>query len=206
MSCYDNLRYLSNQEILSLTLRERPDSPVTKNLDSLMVCPEQLVNSTVEEIMAIPGVGKKKAMQLKASVELGRRLYQSQIQELTLIKGPAEVADLMQPQMRYLDREHFKAILLNRKNHVLSIETISIGTLTSSLVHPREVFKPAIKRSAASIILVHNHPSGDPQPSAEDISITKRLCECGQLMGIEVLDHIIIGEGCWHSLKSSGLF
>lgn len=206
LSCYGNLQYLSNQEILSLTLRERPDSPITRNLNSLMEYPEQLVNCTVEEIMAIPGVGKKKALQLKASVELGRRLYHASVPVQTIIKGPLEVADLMQTQMRFMDREHFKAILLNRKNHVLAIETISIGTLTSSLVHPREVFKPAIRRSAASIILVHNHPSGDPQPSAEDISITKRLCECGHLLGIEVLDHIIIGDGQWYSLKSSGLF
>lgn len=206
MTNYDNLQYLSNLELLSLTLRERPDSPVASNLNNLMEHPEQLINSTVEELTDIQGVGKKKALQLKATVELGRRLYQAPPKGKTIIKGPMDVSDLVQAQMRYLDREHFKAILLNRKNGILSVETVSIGTLTSSMVHPREVFKPAIRKNAASVILVHNHPSGDPTPSREDIEITKRLSECGQLLGIEVLDHIIIGDGSWNSLKSSGLF
>lgn len=202
----DALDHLSTQELLSLTLRESPDSPVMNHLNSLLEFPAQLFDCTVEELMDLKGIGKRKALQLKASLELGRRLYQRPPQVQTVINGPADLADVMQIQLRYLDREHFIAVLLNRKNGIISTETISIGGLTSSLVHPREVFKPAIKKSAASIILVHNHPSGDPTPSQEDIQVTKRLQECGQLLGIEILDHIIIGDGRWHSLKSSGSF
>jgi DNA repair protein RadC len=107
--------------------------------------------------------------------------------------------------MRYYDREHFKCLYLNRKNQVISLETISIGGLANALVHPREVFKPAVKRSAAAVILIHNHPSGDPTPSKEDINITKRLIESGKLLGIEVLDHIIIGDGRYFSLKAGNV-
>ena len=108
-------------------------------------------------------------------------------------------------EMRYLEKEHFKTILLNIKNHVISIEDISIGSLNSSIVHPREVFKPAIRRSSASILLVHNHPSGDPTPSREDIEVTARLVEAGKILGINVLDHVIIGSNAIISLKEKGL-
>jgi DNA repair protein RadC len=104
-------------------------------------------------------------------------------------------------EMCYLDREHFRVVLLNTKNQVLAVETISVGGLSSSLVHPREVFKRAIQRSAAALILVHNHPSGDPTPSSEDLEVTKRLQEAGKILGIEVLDHIIIGDHQFISLK-----
>lgn len=104
-----------------------------------------------------------------------------------------------------MEKEHFKAILLNTKNHVISIEDISIGSLNSSIVHPREVFKPAIKRSSASVILVHNHPSGDPTPSREDIEVTSRLVNAGNVLGIAVLDHVIIGNNSILSLKEQGL-
>ena len=109
-------------------------------------------------------------------------------------------------EMRYLDREHFRAILLNTKNHVLRVETIGIGTLNSTAVHPREVFKLAVKYSAAAIILVHNHPSGDPTLSRDDLEVTKRLVEVGKVLGIDILDHIIIGDGKFVSLKEKGLF
>ncbi len=107
--------------------------------------------------------------------------------------------------MRYLDREHFKVILLNTKNHVLEIESVSVGNLNSSLVHPRELFKKAILKSAAGVILVHNHPSGDPQPSDEDRQVTARMVEAGEIIGIEVLDHIVIGDGRYASLRERGL-
>jgi DNA repair protein RadC len=108
-------------------------------------------------------------------------------------------------EMCYLDREHFRVILLNTKNRVLGVETVSIGSLNSSLVHPREVFKSAVQRSAAGVILVHNHPSGDPTPSSEDIEITRRLSDAGRVIGIEVLDHIIIGDHLFVSFKEKGL-
>lgn len=206
MHSYDHFKQFSTRELLSLTIRESPDSQVIDNLSDLIQSPNQLIDCTLQELMNLQGIGEKKALQLKASLELGRRVYQAPIREITYIKNPNEVVNYLEAEMRYLDREHFREILLNRKNGILAIETISIGGLSSSLVHPREVFKPAIKKSAASIILVHNHPSGDPSPSGEDIEITKRLAESGSLLGIEILDHIIIGDARWTSLKSSGLF
>lgn len=121
------------------------------------------------------------------------------------INSPQDVYSLLSAEMRYLDREEVRVLLLNTKNHVMRIETISIGSLNASVVHPREVFKAAVKQSANSMILVHNHPSGDPTPSGEDIAITKRLYDVGEMMGIEVLDHIIIGDGRYVSLKERGV-
>lgn len=204
MICYDILEQLSNRELLALTLRENPKSPTIDYLSTIAQCPEELIKCTVEELMLMQGIGRKKALQLKASIELGRRIYQAPPKDLITIKGPADMANLLEPQMRYLDREYFREVLLNRKNGVISIETVSVGGLSSSLVHPREVFKPAIRKSAASVILAHNHPSGDPAPSQEDIEVTRRIAEAGSLLGIDVLDHIIIGDGRWISLKSSG--
>jgi DNA repair protein RadC len=112
----------------------------------------------------------------------------------------------MRPRVKDADREHFFALFLNTKNIVVSVELISIGSLNASIVHPREILKPAIAVSAASIILVHNHPTGDPTPSREDIEFTRRFAKCGDLMGIELLDHIVIGNGHYYSLKESGAF
>ena len=122
------------------------------------------------------------------------------------MSSPGKVAELVMPRLRFLKQEHFLAIHLNTKNRVLAIETISIGTLDSSLVHPREVFRAAIKNSCASLILVHNHPSGEPYPSNEDLNITRRLKESGELLGIPVLDHIIIGGNKYISLREEGLW
>jgi DNA repair protein RadC len=122
------------------------------------------------------------------------------------ITSPEDVISLMMDEMRYLTKEYFKVIMLNVKNKVIAIETISIGSLNTSIVHPREVFKAAIERSCSSIILVHNHPSGDPTPSREDIEVTKRLVEGGNILGIKVLDHVIIGDGRGISLKEKGYY
>lgn len=122
-----------------------------------------------------------------------------------IISNPAEAHEVAQSYLAGLDREHFAVILLNTKNRVIGINTVSVGTLNSSLVHPREVFKPAIVGNAAMVILAHNHPSGDPTPSREDVEVTRRLVEAGKILGIEVLDHIIIGEENYYSLKEKGL-
>ena len=149
--------------------------------------------------------GLARANALKASLELGRRLFTVQPEQLPSIRSPQDVANLLMNEMRYLDREHFRVLLLNAKNRVLSIETVSVGTLNSSAVHPRELFKPAIRNSAAAVILVHNHPSGDPTPSRQDITVTERLKEVGEILGIEVLDHVIVGDGVFISFKEKGL-
>lgn len=164
-----------------------------------------LAQATIEELSELKGVGPAKAVQVKAALELGKRLAALPAEERPVIRCPEDVCALVMEDLRDRDREYFQALLLNTKNQVLARETISIGTLNSSMVHPRELFKIAIRRSAASLILVHNHPSGDPTPSREDISLTKRLVEAGEIIGIDVLDHIVIGDNRFTSLKSKGL-
>ncbi|HZK37850.1 MAG TPA: DNA repair protein RadC [Clostridia bacterium] len=160
-----------------------------------------LTNCTMEELMQIRGIGLAKASQVIAAVELGKRIALTTNVNNYKIQGPEDISNLLMEEMRYLNKEIFNIILLNTKNNVIAIENISIGSLNASIVHPREVFNIAIKRSSSAIILAHNHPSGDPKPSMEDINITKRLIEAGTIIGINVLDHIIIGDGIYFSMK-----
>ena len=125
--------------------------------------------------------------------------------ETKFINSPDDVNKIIQSYLNGVDREHFVIVLLNRKNGIIGINTVSVGDLSSSIVHPREVFKPAIVAGAASIILAHNHPSGDPKPSLVDVRVTKRIKEAGDILGINVLDHVIIGDGCYESLKAKDL-
>ena len=148
----------------------------------------------------LSGVGIVKACQIKAAIELGLRTKQKDVSNVK-VSSPQDVVDLLMDEMQYLKQECFKTILLDTKNKVIKVEEISLGTLSASLVHPREVFVKAIRQHAAAIILAHNHPSGDTEPSAEDKNITKRLVEAGELLGISVLDHIIIGRGTFLSFK-----
>ncbi len=164
-----------------------------------------LAESSVEELCLIKGLGPAKVAQLKAAIELGRRLSAEVAGPRQVIKSPMDVYNLLKEKMRYCDREHFVAVFLNTKHYVITVETVSVGSLNSSLVHPRELFKNSIKRSAAALILAHNHPSGDPTPSVEDIEITRRLGEVGNIIGIQVLDHIVIGENTFISLKDQGI-
>jgi DNA repair protein RadC len=163
-----------------------------------------LKDATVEEITSIKGIGTTKAIQILAAIELGRRLHRLGYHDRYVIRSPEDGAKYVMEDMRFLSQEHFVTIYLNTKNQVIHRKTIFIGSLNASIVHPREVFKEAIKRSAASIICVHNHPSGDPTPSREDIDVTKRLAECGRIIGIELLDHLIIGDQKFVSLKEKG--
>jgi DNA repair protein RadC len=164
----------------------------------------KLREASLEELMSEHGIGPAKAVSIKAAIELGRRLALCQDTKV-FITSPEDVKTLVMEDMRYLDREHFKVIYLDRKGGIIVTEEISVGGLHSSVAHPREVFKNAVKRSAAAIILVHNHPSGDPAPSSEDMETTRRLVEAGQIVGIEVLDHVIIGDNKYCSMKSRGL-
>jgi DNA repair protein RadC len=159
-------------------------------------------NASVEELSTIKGIGLAKATQIKAALQLGRRMEeQPQTNEQPVIKGPEDVDRLLRNKLSDKKKEHFAIIMLDTRNRLIRDTDISVGTLDASLVHPREVFKEAISASAASIMLVHNHPSGDPAPSDDDIRITKRLIEVGKLVDIEVLDHIIIGGEKWLSMK-----
>ncbi len=162
-----------------------------------------LRNCTVEELCETRGIGPAKACQLLAAVELGKRISLTEKNQRYKIKCPDDIAHLLMDEMRFLKKEKFCIILLNTKHEVVKVEEISVGSLNASIVHPREVFIPAIKKSSSAIILTHNHPSGDPAPSKEDIQITRRLVEAGALIGISVLDHVIIGDNQYTSLRET---
>lgn len=161
--------------------------------------------SRYELARALPDPDGACASQVQAAIELGRRLMSLAGPDQHSISAPADVYRLLAGRMRDLDRENFVALLLDNRNQLLDSPTISIGTLNSSLVHPREVFKPAIKASAAGVIVAHNHPAGHLQPSEEDRKVTHRLSEAGQTIGIELLDHVIVAREGYASLKEMGL-
>lgn len=199
---------LSNQELISILLRTGTKKESVLQLSERLIAHfdglRMLKDATVEEITSINGIGEAKAIQLLAAVEIGRRVSNLCYTDRYIIRSPEDCANYCMNDMRFLTQEHFVCLYLNTKNQVLHKQTIFIGSLNASIVHPREVFKEAFRRSAASIICLHNHPSGDPTPSREDIDVTKRLMDCGKLMGIEVLDHLIIGEKKYVSLKEKG--
>jgi len=163
-----------------------------------------LFGAPVHELKQVKGIGEAKACILLAALELARRLSVARNPGRPVISSPADVDGLLRGRIANLDREHFVVVLLNTKNEVIEAPTISVGTLSSSLVHPREVFKPAIRASAASVVLAHNHPSGRVEPSREDREVTGRVAEAGGIIGIEVLDHVIVGEG-YFSMKEHGM-
>ena len=149
-------------------------------------------------------MGRAKTCQLMAAVELGRRVAAKPRVSKPRISKPTDIAEMFMEEMRYQKREHFCALLINTKGEIIQKETIAVGDLSSAIVHPREVFSNAVKRCAAAVVLLHNHPSGDPGPSEEDIEITKRLVEAGEILEIKVLNHIIIDDGIFKSLKKEG--
>ncbi|APM38247.1 RadC family protein [Clostridium kluyveri] len=162
-------------------------------------------NSDLEDFVSISGVGKAKAAKILAMVELSKRFKSYKNGDDYRICSPQDAAVLVMEEMRGMKQEHLKVILLNAKNMVIGIKNVFIGTLNSSIVHPREIFFYAIKKNSASIILCHNHPSGDPSPSNEDVNVTFRLKKCGELLGIQLVDHLIIGNGIFISLKEKGI-
>lgn len=204
----DGPQSLSNQELLALLLRTGSKEESVLQLSNRLIKAFEglrlLKEASVEEMTEIKGIGEAKAIQILAAVELGRRIHKLNDQDRYVIRSPEDGANYCMEEMRFLSQEHFVCLYLNTKNQVLHKRTVFIGSLNASIVHPREVFKEAFRRSAASIICLHNHPSGDPSPSREDIDVTKRLVECGKIMGVEVLDHIIIGEHKYVSLKEKG--
>jgi DNA repair protein RadC len=168
------------------------------NLDALSA-------ATVKELCGAPGIGPAKACEIKAAFEIGRRLLARHEGPLLQFRSSRDVASYYMPIFAGKKREEFQVVLLDRKNRVMKNLMISQGSLTASVVHPREVFNPAIRESAAAIICVHNHPSGDPQPSQEDRVLTTRLAQAGQLLGIQMLDHIIVGRDTYMSFADEGL-
>src|SRR5690606_8239081 len=200
---------LSNRELLAILLGSgAPGKSALTLADHLLRKAESLrglARMDVEELREIKGIGLAKAAQIKAAVELARRIALEPGYLRTAIRHPGDVAKLLMDDLRNLDHEQFKLLMLDTKHRVIKIETLSVGDLSGTLVHPRELFKAVIKRSGAAVILVHNHPSGDPEPSADDIELTRRLAAGGKLAGIEVLDHSIIGDNTYVSLKQRGL-
>ncbi|CAN5558849.1 DNA repair protein RadC [soil metagenome] len=199
---------LSNSELLGIlfgigtrekTAVELASEVISENGDLF-----GLHNVSVHELVRVHGVGEAKACIILAAVEFGKRLGRVRNVGKPVISSPADVDGLLRGRIANQDRENFVAVLLNTKNEVIESPTISVGTLSSSLVHPREVFKPAIRASAASVVLSHNHPSGKVEPSREDKEVTKRLVEAAEIIGIEVLDHVIIGEEHF-SMKEHGM-
>ncbi|WP_236634750.1 RadC family protein [Alteribacter lacisalsi] len=199
---------LTNQELVALILGSgtRDESVlslsgrVIRHFDGLRL----LKDASIKEFQDIHGIGDAKAVQLKAAIELGRRIHKFPTEERYAIRSPEDVANFVMDDMRHLMQEHFVCLYLNTKNQVIYKQTVFIGSLNASIVHPREVFKEAFRYSAASIVCLHNHPSGDAAPSREDIDVTKRLVECGSVLGIEILDHVIIGDQQFVSLKEKG--
>lgn len=202
---------LSAQEILSLILgRGISGESVTVTAQRLLSRfgnIKGIANASLEELAQVKGIGPAKASQIKASFELANRLEgYAEPDKKKLVKTPEEVVSFVKGKLKDKKKEHFQVLLLDTRSKLIKISEVSVGSLDTSIVHPREVFKEAISASAASVIFVHNHPSGDPSPSEDDIKLTERLCQAGEVIGIDVLDHIIIGDNEYISLKREGLF
>jgi DNA repair protein RadC len=202
---------LSAQEILALILGRgiAGESVIVtaQRLLSQFGSLRGIANASAEELAQVKGIGVAKASQMKAAFELTNRLESyAESGDKPLVKTPEDVAGLVQSRLKGKKKEYFLALLLDTRNRLIKVAEISVGSLDSSVVHPREVFKEAVLASAASVIFIHNHPSGDPEASEDDIKLSKRLAEAGELMGIDVLDHIIIGDKRYLSLKREGLF
>ena len=166
---------------------------------------QDLARANVQELEQVHGVGKAGAARIKAALELGRRLLQTGPDERLQIRSPADAATLLMPEMSLLEQEHLKVILLDTRNRVVTVVTVYVGSLNTSVVRVSELFREAIRLNVAAVIVAHNHPSGDPSPSPEDVSVTRNIIAAGQLLDIEVLDHIVIGQQRFVSLKERGL-
>lgn len=197
---------LSNAELLAILIRTGTKDYSALDLANRILALSEdglrhLGQCSVEDLAKVNGIGPSKACQILAGVELGRRLTRSKLLNPRILNHPREVAAYLVEDMKDLRQEWFRVLLLNNRKQVIGFETISVGTLNVSLVHPRDVFEKAIRKNASTMILVHNHPSGNPSPSDEDRLLTRRLTDAGALMGIEVIDHVIVGNGNYYSFK-----
>ncbi len=164
-----------------------------------------LARASFAELRAEKGLGEAKTSQLKAALELGRRMLLASPEDRFIVRSPADVAQLLMAEMGHLEQEHFQVLYLDTRNRVLGSETVYVGSLNASHIRVGEVFRDAVKRNCAAIIVAHNHPSGDPTPSPEDVEVTRQLVAAGNLLDIEVLDHLIIGQQRFVSLRERGL-
>ena len=201
---------LSTAEILAILLRSGTKEKSALELASeLMTVSVEgigfLAECRPEELAKIRGIGLAKACEILAAVELGRRIASRPSAKRTSITSAQDIAQIFMERMRYYKKEHFVSLMLNAKGEIIEEAKISVGDLCSSTTHPREVFVDAVRRSAGSVVFLHNHPSGDPEPSQTDVETTLRLMEAGNILGIPVLDHIVIGDGCYVSMKARGM-
>jgi DNA repair protein RadC len=197
----NGVKVLSDAELLAVILQKGTSHENVIDMSNRLLSKyNDLSLCNLNELMSIPGVGEAKAMQIMALFEFSKRIGSKDIRSKSM-KCAEDVYQYAQTKIIDPNKEQFILLVLDSKNQVTKSEIISIGTLNSALIHPREIFKVAIRENANSVILVHNHPSGDPTPSNEDKLITMKLKEAGELLGIEILDHIIVGNGNWHSFK-----
>lgn len=200
---------LSNAELMAILLRVGVQGENSVQLGQRLLQEFGgllgLHRASFQDVCRQKGMGMAKAAQIKAAIELGARLRLEVPQERPAIHSPADAAALVEYEMSALPVEHLRVINLDTRNRVINIENIYIGSLNASTVRVGELFKPAIQRNAASIIVLHNHPSGDPSPSPEDIALTRAIVQAGKLLDVEVLDHLVIGQARWVSLKERGL-
>lgn len=199
---------LSDRELLALLLRTGGRRRDAGGLAGALLAAEgglaQLSRLGLPELARLPGLGPAKVSCLAAAFEIGRRIATHRLRRGDSIRGPADIHRHLYQRMRLLQREHFVALLVDGRHRVVRECVVSEGTLTASLVHPREVFRTAVREAAAAIVLAHNHPSGDPTPSEEDREVTRRLAEAGEILGIRVLDHVVIAEHGFHSFREAG--
>lgn len=200
---------LTDEELITVVLghgtRDRPVQICAHDLLGRMGPLRRLATRTVRELTEVPGIGPAQASRLAALGTLARRLMEERLKPGMFFGNPRQIFEHYHGALRDRKREMFLVVLLDARHRIMREEIISEGSLTSSIVHPREVFMPAVRDSAGAVVLVHNHPSGDPRPSDEDVAVTRRLVHAAELLGIRVLDHVIVGDGKYSSFKESGL-
>lgn len=188
--------------------RNRSDAAALLAAESLLAwvgVPQHLVRTSITELTQIKGVTEEGAIQLKAALELGRRLMRPPLHERPTIRTPADAANVLIPELMLLEQEHMCTLLLDRQSRLIANPTIYIGSLNTAVVRIAEIFKEGVRQNASSLVLSHNHPSGDPTPSPEDVQVTRQIVAAGNLLGIEVLDHVVIGGASFVSLRERGL-
>ena len=200
---------LSSAELLAIILRSGKAGQNVKHLAEALVnyfggLPG-IARASVVELQALEGIGPAKAAEIKAALELGRRLLTTTPEERPTIQSPADAANIFMSEMAFLVQEHLRVMLLDTRNRVLKVETVYKGSLNSAIIRTAEIFRTAIKDNAAAIVIAHNHPSGDPTPSSDDIRTTREIVKAGKLLQIDVLDHVIVGHSRYISLKERGL-
>jgi DNA repair protein RadC len=202
-------RALSTAELLAITIRTGVGGENVVRLSERLLVRfgglPGLARASITELRTVKGIGPAKAIEIKAALELGRRLLASAPEQRARVSSPADAANLLMSDMALLEQEHLRLILLDTRNQVLATPNVYVGSLNTSVIRVGELFRHAIKENAAAMIVAHNHPSGDPSPSPEDVRVTKQIASAGKLLDIDLLDHLVIGHGRYVSLKERGL-